>query len=141
MDSKQERCYNKYMETLVKEKATEIDERWEEVRQKVIERDEGLCRLTKVITFQELAYLKIDPKGYPLDVCHIVPRSKCKTLYYEIDNLLLISRLFHKRLDSYQHPITGEPIDKDKRDCWWIRMIGKEKWLKLQYIYKGDDNG
>ncbi len=133
---KRERCYKKYMESQVVENT--IDEKWEEVKKKVWERDNNTCQCTRAMSIIECNKLKTGDSNTPSikDVCHVVPRSLCKKLYYDMDNLVLMCRLFHDRLDSYKHPVTGESISREERDCWWVRIIGRERWSKIQEVFR-----
>lgn len=134
-ESKRKRCFDKFLKTQEKKKNDPIvDERWSIIRYSVLERDGFQCRLTRVLSVNELiqAGVGFDSTGEPLDVAHIVSRSQSSKLYYDMDNLLSLRRIFHSRLDKYKDPITGKSILKEDRDYWFIRIIGKSLFERLQ---------
>lgn len=134
-ESKRKKCFDKFLKMQEKRNSiSTIDERWSIVRYSVLERDNFQCRLTKVLSVNELikAGVGFDSTGETLDVAHIVSRSQSSNLYYEMENLISMRRIFHSRLDSYKDPITGKSISKEDRDYWFIRMVGKQLFERLQ---------
>jgi hypothetical protein len=136
-EKKQSNCYNKYInqlekDSLKKQKKIEelknsdtefiIDEKWLETRQLIIERDYNQCRVWKVISPKDKKHIltNFSDDYYTLskilDVDHIIPKSVRFDLYYDLDNLILMSRYFHRLLTDYKHPITREKItDEEKK--------------------------
>lgn len=57
-----------------------------------------------------------------IDIAHILGKGESPKNKYDIDNVVLIGRLWHSRLDTYKHPITNEPISKFERMDWFIRI-------------------
>ncbi len=139
--SKQIKCYDKYNHLIEKRnlkrkeyfenlnsKECPVDQRWVEVRNQILERDK-VCRLWKVLTANEKEHIL---KNFShdffylkdiLDVAHIKPRSTHPELYYDPENLLLLSRYFHSLLDSYIHPVTRTSITSEERDVWFQRIV------------------
>ena len=146
---KQEQCFDKYTKKLskdkekrenkfqqAKDKKPEQDEKWVEVRENVKNRDNNLCRLFSILTKEEKIYLIKDQfenlwLNKTIDPAHVIPRSKSKKLIYCEDNIVMLGRLFHSRLDSMKNPLTGDNITKDEHTNWWIRIVGEEvyNWL------------
>jgi len=107
------------------------DEKWEQVRQKVFERDKGRCRLLSLLSYKEIDIIKnndVNNLRAILDTTHIIPRSMSSNLYYNIDNLVLLNRYSHSLIDSYKHPITMLPITNNEREEFWIKIIGIDLW-------------
>jgi hypothetical protein len=113
----------------------EEDAKWLALVDKLRIRDYNICRLLKILTKEEVDYMK---QTYPLkllstlDSAHVIPRSKSKTLYYELDNLVLLNRVSHSFLDSYRHPVYGTPITLEERKNWWIKIIGLDLYKSLE---------
>lgn len=107
------------------------DVKWEEVRQKVFERDKGRCRLLSLLSIKDLDTIKendVNNLRTILDTAHIIPRSMSSNLYYNENNLILLNRYSHSLIDSYKHPITMLPITNIERDEFWIKIIGIDLW-------------
>lgn len=118
----------------LEEKEISIDIQWQNVYTLVHKRDKEYCRLKLVLNREELLELNKNPVSLlnQLDVAHVVPRSSSKTLYYDLDNLVLLNRVSHSWLDTYKNPINGKPITKEERDMWWKRIVGEQHFNKLQ---------
>ena len=134
--NKQSKCYDKYISQLEKdtnkrnkkfeelrnsEIEFKVDEKWIETRQKIIQRDRS-CRVWKCLSIPDKKYILNnyqDDYMYfykMLDVDHIIPKSVRFDLYYDLDNLLLMSRYFHRLLTDYRHPVTQKKItDEEKK--------------------------
>jgi len=67
-----------------------------------------------------------------IDPAHVIRRSVSKALIYEPLNIVPLNRYSHSMLDSYRSPITGERIDKDRHDEWWLFIVGRERFNKLK---------
>jgi hypothetical protein len=140
-ESKQQRCFTKW-EKKKQESPFVKDEQWEETRRIIWNRDAGIdppkkgfigkewwkyCRLARILFSHEIQRIfLIDPDllfhNQRLDVAHIRPKSVDKSLYYDPDNLLLIARGFHGRLDRYRHPVTNAAIKQEEKHKW-MEMI------------------
>jgi hypothetical protein len=134
-ERKQSDCYNKYIKQLDKDNAKrqkriedlknnleiEVDQRWLDTRQEVINRDHNQCRVWKSLSVKDkrfIIYAYYDDYytlSKILDVDHIIPKSVRMDLYYDIDNLLLMSRYFHRLLTDYKHPVTREKITEEEK--------------------------
>jgi hypothetical protein len=120
--------YEKYCKKYNEEDMTKD----QELRERVIARD-GTCRLFKVLNWQE----KIDMSMYNVstddgDVAHVFPKSSYPWMRYDLNNVVLLSRTFHNRLDEQKHPITGKPISKLEARNWWIRIVGNTTYAYLE---------
>lgn len=122
-----------------KEKGEEIeylkDEKWEELKFKLFKRDKS-CLLSKILTEREKQFLNKYQKDFLyinnyIDGAHILSRNEAPNLVYEVTNVILLGRLFHQRLDSYQNPLTGKSITIKERKRWFERiMIQNNLWEK-----------
>jgi len=128
--------YVSYSKTYDKkiEKLNKVDERMEEVFSLVDVRDNFSCRLLIKLSTQELFYISRTVGNYflkPIDHAHIFPRSTHPHLKYDVDNIVLLSRLFHSRLDEFRDPITGEYIGKVMAGKWWCFILGSPQFNSL----------
>lgn len=57
-----------------------------------------------------------------LQVAHILGKQAHPEHKYDIDNVVLINAVAHRRLDSYLDPITEEHISSQDRDNWFERI-------------------
>jgi hypothetical protein len=139
-EKKQSDCYNKYIRQLEKDNTKRqnkieelrnsdikiaVDEKWIETRNLIIQRDGNKCRVWKCLSPKSKNYIlsNFSDDYYTLskilDVDHVIPKSVRFDLYYELDNLLLMSRYFHRLLTDYKHPVTREKItDEEKKDIY-----------------------
>jgi len=104
----------------------------QELREAVLRRDRG-CRLFDAMTWQEkidVAREGIDTAG--TDVAHIFNKSTYPHMRYDIDNVVLLCRTFHNRLDAYKHPITGKRISKADTERFWMRIVGIKMYNELK---------
>lgn len=133
--SKRRKCYTKYLEKIDKLelKVNADDEEWIDVCERVDTRD-VTCRIWGVLEKEEKqVIMEIYRDEYKLlskilDHCHIIPRGKNKDLFYDENNIVLVSRYFHNLLDSLRHPITRAPITKEERLQWFRKALkGKQK--------------
>ena len=123
------------------ENKTYIDEKWEVCKKEVWERDKGKCQLLDITYPEEL--VRYDLKGLlnckefsQLDVAHVFGKGAYPKMKYITDNMILLSRVFHSRLDNYCDPFTGKPIDKDTHTLWWRDIVGDELYDKLLEMTK-----
>jgi len=109
------------------QKKLKKDERLLSVYAWVDERDNYSCRLLNKLSVQELLYVSNTNGVFLLSIidhAHILPRSTHSYLKYDVDNIVLLSRLFHSRLDEFRDPITGEYIGKVMAGQWWQYILG-----------------
>lgn len=107
-----------------------IDKKWEEIKNIALQRDNYACRLFSLLTIEEKQRFEnslkdinfLDP--YTLDCCHLLSRGRYPSLKYDIDNIFVLYRVFHSRLDKYLNPIDGCSIDRKEHRKWWIRISG-----------------
>jgi hypothetical protein len=151
-DEKRELCYTKFLrlqekhkqknkEKSKKIKETKIDQKWEDLLKKLWERDadvytkgncirgdwQNYCRFWKCLTKDEKSYVMEEHSidfwlNKNLDGAHIISRSEDVSLKYDLDNVVLIGRLWHSLLDQYKDPLTRESINKDERMSWMLRI-------------------
>lgn len=112
----------------------ENDEEWKEVKREVLGRDNGEDRFLKILSsVQAKAFFNFN-KGLltqKLDPAHILPVSKYPRLCYNPDNIVLINRIAHTRLDASKSPITGDPIDLKTLKLWWKAILGEKQYKRL----------
>lgn len=119
------------------EKGTFSDSKWVQVCSSVDKRDNNQCRFLSKLKIDKPADYKyiIDTCPYnliaTLDHAHVIARSSSSNLYYEKDNIYLLSRVIHSRLDQYRNPITGQFSTKDEIMYWWKYIIGDTVYEKL----------
>ena len=137
-DSKKIQCYKKYVTKKEKEYAKDnIDYEWEDLKRDITIRDMS-CLVTKILTIQELKQLEKE-EGFWLnhhtDGAHIVSRSQSLKNVYNRDNVVLIGRFFHSRLDQGLDLITGEFIGFEGSKEWWNRIMHENGLWKKDYTY------
>lgn len=137
-DKQLRRRYNQYVRSVERKEEREKgylepDELWEQVRQEVTHRDGLRCVLFDQLTIEEAEEISplddFDPSL--VDPAHVLPRSTHPHLIYDPENIVMLSRLFHSRLDTYRNPLTGSPISKDEHRKWWDRIAGRERIERL----------
>jgi len=117
-----------------KEEEKNRDEEWVSLLGDIRIRDQYECQLLKCLEDHEKKTLHQKAPEHLLrilDGAHIIRRSACLFLYYEQKNVSLINRYSHSALDLYCDPITYHPIDAKQVVDWWIRIIGKERYIWL----------
>lgn len=134
--------YGKYTRLLSKttkipkktNKAFVIDEEWARLKGFVERRDKNECQLYKVLSTEEKDIIFNDLRGpmMRLDGAHILSRARRPDLKYDNNNVILLSRLFHSRLDSFHDPVTSKPITEEQRVGWWKRIVGEEYYNNLE---------
>lgn len=131
-ESKRRSCYNKYIKKM-EQKMNDImeDPLWTEVREELFQRDNNTCQLWKILSQEERVYIlhnhfeDYSQLSKTLDPCHIVPRARSSKLYYDLDNLVLISRYFHSLLDTWKHPVYRTTITDQERIDWFNKAKGE----------------
>lgn len=142
-ESKQLKCYSKYIEK--NNKVFVEDKEWSGVVNLLKDRDGDSCRLLKILNIEE--YTQVLPEilknfgSYkePLDPAHIFKRNTHPELKYDLDNLVLLHRFFHSRIDSYKDPVTGKHLSKEEVAAWWKRIVGVELYNSLVRNCKNED--
>jgi len=105
---------------------------WEDLRQKVRERD-GHCRLITVLSAREFLILQKNARAEltHCDPAHVFGKGAFPHMKYLVDNVILLNRYSHTMMDSCCDPINGKMISRETRNLWWERMIGKEAYTNL----------
>lgn len=115
-------------------KSSKVDEKWKEVVKQVKERDNNECQLWSILSKYEKESI-LSTTGYFLldkvDPAHIFGKGAYPHMKYDPDNIILLSRLLHSRIDHYTDPITDKTITKKEHIDWWIRIVGKQRYDRL----------
>ena len=101
------------------------DEEWKRVKEIVQKRDKGICRFLRILTPSEMKIFKKSLKGASvgrLDPAHIIAVGHDIRLCYDPDNIVLLCRVAHDRIDNMRSPLTGEIINADQQKAWWKRI-------------------
>jgi len=129
------------------------DLNWVNLKNEIWEVDHGECQLLaslKVLSKDDPEFEKIylyAKKQYnpdnTLDSAHIIPRSFSKTLQYDLENVVLLQRIFHSRIDFGKNPLTGDPCSKQEIREWWdiiltVRSRKFKKSLNTDYLLEKD---
>lgn len=112
-----------------------VDLKWQALKEYIIERDQNKCRLYQILTQEEKDSVFDDLVGImlTLDGAHVLSRARRPDLKYDFNNVVLLHRLFHSRIDSFCNPITGENMSEEERISWWERIVGEEYYKELGY--------
>ena len=122
----------------IKENGYPVDEKWETLKLEVYNRDKGKCWLLSKLHIEDISnevrgLLKSNTFNQ-VDPAHIFSKGVYPKLKYELDNVITLTRLFHSNLDSYKNPLTGKPIDREEHRNWWIFIVGREQYERLEKI-------
>lgn len=128
-DLKQRQCYTIYVKQQKKKfdkQFSEVDYEWEQLKEEIKLRDNS-CLLTKILTNEELKIVELQ-EGYWLnqkfvDGAHIIPRAVAPKNIYNRNNVILLGRFFHSRIDNHLDPVTGEFIGIEGTAKWWERIL------------------
>lgn len=104
------------------------DEEWQKVKDIVDKRDHKRCRFQFCISATEYYKMKA-PEGKDvknIDHAHIFSVGAEPSQCYNPKNLVCLSRGFHRRMDNYQNPLNGNPIDLNEHYYWWLRIATKK---------------
>lgn len=111
------------------------DEQWQNVKDFIYRRDSGECQFLRKLTLAETFLLKKSLTNFSLlkelDPAHVFPVSLYPELCYNVENVVLLSRPFHERLDNHCSPVTGEPVTEEELASFWKRIIGEQRYNKL----------
>lgn len=151
--SKHESCYKKYLEQIERKQKklkfkgfnstpnydiVDKDYRWEELKAYIKERD-IICMAYKILTPDELSIVEKQEGWWLnnkfLDGAHIVPRSTLPAHIYNRDNVILLGRFLHSRIDNYLDLVTGEFIGQQGSADWWTRIMQSNKRWPNNYTY------
>lgn len=129
---KQESCFRKFeKQKLVKSKKQDnlsIEKKERNLYQQMINREveirDKYCLVTNILDNDQKRDLTNQYGSYIFssvkDCAHILPKNLYPTLRYDKDNIILINRFFHERLDKFLDLITGE----------YIGLEGKKRWIE-----------
>lgn len=127
---KLEKEQNKKPYQYVPQKGTLNDEKWQEIKRIVFNRDKGKCQLIEKLSKIQLKELKFN--GYELyqiiDPAHIIPKASFPKCYYDSEVIVCLNRYSHSMLDQQKHPLNGEAISKIEVTSWWMFIVGQEKY-------------
>lgn len=101
------------------------DEKWKEVKEIVWKRDKGICRFLRILTPSEMCIFNASLHGASpgrLDPAHIIAVGHDITLCYDPDNIVLLCRVAHDRIDNMRSPLTGKIINLEEQKAWWARI-------------------
>lgn len=133
--------YKKYLKKLEKQNnKNRIDEKWFDVVQKVKKRD-GVCQLWCKLSEEEKNQVLNLTGNFlldKLDPAHVFGKGSYPHMKYDTDNIVLLSRLFHSRLDHFYNPVTGKAISREEQINWWKRIIGNDLY---NILLKRSKNG
>jgi len=108
-----------------------IDYKWEELKSIIKIRDNNECIVYRILNKEEKRIVE-KQEGFWLqkyiDGAHIVARSIAPHHIYNPDNVVLVGRFFHKRLDDGLDLITGKFIGFDGVAQWWTRIMRDNKY-------------
>lgn len=129
-ESKRKNCFRLYNQKLEKDKLkskSKTDPLWEEVKSRVRNQYGEGCHLFNALSNKERSL--IAQKGLlnhgdfkTIDGAHIIPKGPFPEHKYKVENVILIKRLFHSRLEIGCDPITGEYVGKDKCMEWYLKV-------------------
>lgn len=97
------------------------DPYWAKVKKIVTKRD-GNCKFLQCLSAKE--YYSLVP-GHPTikDCAHIFSAGTHPDKIYWTDNVVLLSRYIHRRMDDFQNPLTGDSLSsKNEHYYWWYRI-------------------
>ncbi len=112
------------------------DKAWQKVKLEVSKRDEGKCRLVRIISIGDMYALKKNA-GQRLSViqpAHIYPVSLDTSIMYEAANIVSLNSYSHSMLDSMKDPISGKSISKDEVYRWWKKIAGDDQWYEIKRL-------
>jgi len=118
------------------------DLQWQELKKIVTERDVQ-CKLIAILTAKEFLILQKNGGKYinRCDPAHVFGVGPFPKLCYDVDNVYLINHYSHSRLDNMCSPIDGSPMTKEEKRTWWIKIIGREKYISLLNKLRSDEDG
>lgn len=108
------------------------DPEWKRVKKEVKDRDNGQCRLSRILPLRDLLILNKNAGHFidTIDCAHIISVASNPKIMYENCNIVLLNRYSHTNLDSGKDPIDGHDITKEEVNAWWVKIL---KGNKKQY--------
>ena len=108
------------------------DPEWKRVKKEVKDRDNGQCRLSKILPLRDLLILQKNAGQFmkTIDSAHIISVASNPKIMYESCNIVLLNRYSHTNLDSGKDPIDGHDITREEVEAWWVKIL---KGNKKQY--------
>lgn len=101
------------------------DEKWQALKKKIRARDKS-CRCCAILTPTEMVKFEMSKPYGPwlsiLDCAHRHPVSTHLDEAYNEDNVFLLCRAHHHRIDDFHDPVTDKPIDEAEHEKWWDRI-------------------
>lgn len=102
------------------------DEKWQEAKKTVRERDRCVCQICSCLTPAEWkeSASRCDNKILlvPTDCMHAEAVSTHLDKVYDIDNIFFGCRFHHRCIDSSTDPVTLEHMSYNKQWYWWHRV-------------------
>jgi len=127
------------------------DEKWEQVRNVVYERDGFKCRLCSILSSDEIFVFSKNCTSFifsqTLDPAHVFSKGAFPHLRYEVRNIVILNRYSHFNLDNQKCPLSGKTISKAEKENWWKRIVGDEvfdlllSWSTNKLRLKGEQDG
>jgi hypothetical protein len=136
-ESKQRRCYRKWLAKQEKDEGFVIDQEWEKVREVVYLRDRNDCQLLNKLTVDQTNELYRNGMTNlikTLDPAHYLRRNTHPKFKYLSDNIVLLNRQSHSWLDTFCHPLNGSKITRDEWEQWWSLILGKGRKENLDKL-------
>ena len=96
------------------------DPYWAETKRIVTKRDKT-CKFLKCLSMQEY-YSLVRGSPNQIDHAHIFSASSHPDKIYWTDNVVLLTRFVHRRMDDYKNPLNGENISENEHYYWWYRI-------------------
>jgi hypothetical protein len=100
------------------------DPKWKETKAAVDARDKRQCRLMMCLSITESKQLKVGTER-TLDRAHIFAASNRPDIIYNPNNVVTLTRFVHRRMDNFQNPLNGDPIDRETHYYWWWRIFSR----------------
>jgi len=135
---KQEKFHNKLEQKIEDDQNAEfeIDEKWLELKDFVLNRDQERCQFLNCLSAPEYQIVKKHIWGINaiLDGAHIIGRAESLKLKYESYNVVILCRYAHSMIDTYRDPITQKSMTKEERNNWWVRIVGQVRFDELNLM-------
>jgi hypothetical protein len=139
-ESKQRYCYKKYVakkEKEYKKQFEDKDYRWEDLKEEIKLRDSS-CLFTKIATMDELRILESREDWWIskfIDGAHVVSRAEAPSQIYNVNNVILLNRYIHSKLDQFINPITLEFMGLEGKALWFTRIMQENNLWDSNYDY------
>ncbi len=118
----------------------DIDFKWEKTKAIVKKRDNGNCVIWNHLLnkAQRLTIIRDHWNDFSnlhckIDYAHIESRARRPDLKYDPDNVIILFRFFHSRLDQMKNLVTGENTTNEERN-FYLKMLKDY----IIYINKGE---